>query len=252
MTNASSPDELDYAAFTRDPATLDEFLVQYSGPAGMRFLTYAKLADLQDIWARYHFVLEREFDFRILPDDAIVDVGAHHGIVALNYARLGASVYAFEPNPINYAVLKRNLALNPTYRISAAQQALAAQCGNVSFNFGKTSTTGALAIAERDWKRTDQSLLVEAVTLESIMHRHGLDAIKLLKVDCEGEEYDLFFNTPVSIIHSAAYMCVEVHPTKRYEPPVLEDFLASIGYEVMSKPAAHGCIELYCKYRGDE
>jgi len=49
----------------------------------------------------------------VKPGSIVVDVGAGDGYEALAYARLGATVYAFEPDAEAVALLRRNLGLNP-------------------------------------------------------------------------------------------------------------------------------------------
>jgi len=48
-----------------------------------------------------------------LKDKVIVDVGAFVGDTALYYANFGAIVYAYEPHPVNFYWLKKNIELNP-------------------------------------------------------------------------------------------------------------------------------------------
>ena len=47
-----------------------------------------------------------------LKDKVIVDVGAFVGDTALYYANFGGIVYAYEPHPVNFYWLKKNIACN--------------------------------------------------------------------------------------------------------------------------------------------
>lgn len=244
-------DEPGYAAFQQDPRMLETFLKEHLGQDGMRFLTYPKLAaGLTEIWNGYHHRLERTFGFAVQPGDRIMDIGAHHGIMSLNWARLGANVLAVEPNPINGTILERNITLNPGYHIMAVRKAAGETDGEATFNFGKTSTTGALLKCEREWKRTDQNCVVKMLSLTSLLNLSDVDHVKLLKIDCEGGEYDFLLSVPVEQLRRVAYLCLEVHPVRRYTPDMMERFLREAGYEIASKPGAHGCVDV-CGKRSD-
>lgn len=248
MDHSSPPDEIDFPAFRRDPASLDSYLTQCAGPNGLRFVTYPKLAALQRTWESYWRELSA-LGCRIEPDDTVVDIGAHHGIVSLNCARLGARVLALEPNPINFEVLRRNIALNPSYRIEARPLAVCGQAGKVIFNFGKTSTTGALTAAERDWKRTEYDHEVEGVTLSAALDSVGRGEIKLLKMDCEGAEHDILAREGADVLRRARFACVEAHPTRGHAADEVVSRLEKDGFKVKRTEGAHGCLELFAERR---
>lgn len=183
-------------------------------------------------------------------------MGAHHGFLSLGVASLGADVIAVEPNPINIDVIRRNLALHPEYRIALVQAAVGGRDGTASFNFGKTSTTGALNRAGRDWKRTLTDVEVRIVSLASLVDGGGAYAppVKLLNSDCEGGEYDFVMNAPLVALRTCEYLAFEVHPTMDTQPGNLLRYLADAGYEVLSHPGAmgsaiHGCTDVFAKLR---
>ena len=85
----------------------------------------------------------------------IIDIGAHHGIFSIFAASKGYNLLSFEPNPINFSILKKNLSENNDLDIQLFNQAVSKKSEILTFNMGKTSTTGALVNSNRDWKRTD-------------------------------------------------------------------------------------------------
>lgn len=53
---------------------------------------------------------------RVLPHcDRMIDFGAYIGFTALHAASHGVEVHAFEPNPVAYDLLARNVAANPNW-----------------------------------------------------------------------------------------------------------------------------------------
>ncbi len=238
-------DELDFESYQSDPSLLDQYLKRMNF-CGEPFWTFSKYADLQDIWTRYYCELKDNFGFSIAPSDIIFDIGAHHGIVAVNCARLGARVVAYEPHPVNFAVLQKNIALSSHWNIEAINKAVFSRNDQVIFNFGKTLTTGALVDVGRDWKRTSVNYCVDAVSFEEILRSYGQSKIKFMKIDCEGAEYEFLMKTQKEKIRLVEYYFIEAHPTKDYAPSDLYNFLKISGFETIAREAVHGCFDFIC------
>ena len=80
-------------------------------PNGLRFYLYSLDMVFSETFIHdIHFV---GFD---LKDKIIVDIGAFVGDTALYYANLGAIVYSYEPHPVNFYWLKKNIELNPNLK----------------------------------------------------------------------------------------------------------------------------------------
>ena len=69
--------------------------------------------DVQRELGMYETELTRSYRKYVRPGTLVFDVGAADGLTALTYARLGASVIAFEPDPKVVGRFRRNLDLNP-------------------------------------------------------------------------------------------------------------------------------------------
>jgi len=238
--------EITLTSYQNDPSILESQLSRFKSADGLEFYTYSHYLDLDRVWERYFDHLKDTFDFAIQPGDVVIDVGAHHGIVALNSARLGAKVFALEPYPINLDVLKRNVALYPQYDITIKAQAAFSKSGPAVFNAGKTSTTGALIDVGRDWKRTQENYEVQCINFEDLFRTYGLKNVKLLKLDCEGGEYDFLLNVSREQFRQVEFYYVETHQTKFYQSAVLEKFIKDQGYKIRFFQEPNGCVELVC------
>jgi len=115
----------------------------------------------------------------------IVDAGAFQGETALYFARRGAEVFAFEPDPANYAVLEQNLRLNPalSHLIHPERVAIGPD-GMVDFHGGLGGASGVFASG-------GPMLRVQSKSLDTILREKKLDHPYLLKADCKGTEFDL-------------------------------------------------------------
>ena len=128
----------------------------------------------------------------------VVDVGSYIGDFALWCAHeLGARVVAYEPTAENFAMLKKNLDLNPHLAglITAVDRGVAATPyvdANVHVHLREIHVSSDLYGDEPSAER--RSFACD--TLTEIMNKHGLDRVDLLKVDCEGGEYGIFPSTP--------------------------------------------------------
>lgn len=250
-------DEPNFEEYQSDPSCLDKYLQKFEGYRGLAHWTYPKLRDsCREVCQNYFGHLTSDLGFELLPGDRVIDAGAHHGFFSLGAASAGADVVAVEPNPINIDVIRRSLALHADYRVALIQAAVGGCDGMASFNFGKTSTTGALHRSGRDWKRTLTGIEVSVVSLSSLVDgaQTGAPRVKLLKCDTEGGEYDFIMNAPLEALRACEYLAFEVHPTLHSQPGELLQYLSDSGYSVLSYPGAmgtaiHGCSDVFAKRR---
>lgn len=123
--------------------------------------------------------------------DVALDVGANIGWYSLLLDKLmpdNSLIYAFEPDPLNYALLSSNIKLNNASKVVPVQLALSDknevrklyQYSNN--NLGRHSL---LDINESDYVE------VETITLDGYINSVGIDVekVKFLKIDIEGYEY---------------------------------------------------------------
>jgi FkbM family methyltransferase len=155
-------------------------------PGGGRMICSFDVPYEAMVWARQ----EEENELRALqtllsPGDHFVDCGANVGLWSLVAAgRVGAAgrVTAFEPNPLAYRRLVRNVAVSRLVgrRISAMNVAVAAQAGQMSFEMGTQHNLGRIVSDP-----AAESICVTAVALDD----QFADApIRALKLDIEGGE----------------------------------------------------------------
>lgn len=125
------------------------------------------------------------------PGDVVVDVGAHVGMFSI-FAALRfpeARIFAFEPDPANFANLTANLALNEVTRVVAQNLAITADGRQFSISAPATNTGGAGGF--RKAAAGESVAVIRSVTLDEAFARHGIDRCALLKIDCEGAEHEI-------------------------------------------------------------
>ena len=117
----------------------------------------------------------------------MVDVGAHWGSSLMRFARAGWSVYAFEPDPDQRAILVQNTAGFSQVRVDPRAVSNDGS-RNVPFFKSPVSTgiSGLLAFHPSHY----QAGTVETVALTDCLAESGITYVDFLKIDCEG--YDFF------------------------------------------------------------
>lgn len=120
---------------------------------------------------------------------SFVDVGANIGFFSLLLARLrpGVKVFAFEPNPKNYEVLRRNIAANGFSTVHTAPVALSESPGTATL-FIHASDMSASLCPDFEAKSTRGSAEVPVTTLDSYFQISNSTGPVVIKIDVEGNE----------------------------------------------------------------
>lgn len=168
----------------------------------------------------------------------VVDVGANAGFFCLRmFARYpSARVIAVEPLPANRALLERQRALNPGVELVVDGRAVAGRPGTMALHFDSRreySVDASLAPPPG----ADASVQVEVTTLADLYRDHGLTRCDLLKLDCEGAEYDILERCPDEVYAATDRIVLEVHerPGRPQAVDELVRFLRAKGYRVRNR-----------------
>lgn len=166
--------------------------------------------------------------FEISKKDIVVDIGAHIGTFSLFASQFANIVYAFEPISDNYKMLTYNIWLNNSKNIIPNQKAVSDSLGK-----RKIATTSWNTGGHSFYQKGDNYEKVETTTLEKIVKEYKLSRIDFLKMDCEGEEFNILFNAPNRILRKIGKISMECHGvTKRYTIHSMADFLIQKGFTV--------------------
>jgi FkbM family methyltransferase len=194
---------------------------------------HCQLGELEGLVSAY---LRRSYDYPAIdwPNvQTIIDAGANAGAVTLWFLTRArqASIVSVEPDPDVAGRLLRNIERNGAQdRVSTVAAALGPSEGTARFVAGQFTTQGR--IGELD----EPGFLVPVVTLQSIVDSKQWIGVDLLKLDCEGSEYDILFNADPSLLARITYIVGEYHPHSRYIWPDLRKHLQKAGYEVRDTP----------------
>jgi FkbM family methyltransferase len=153
------------------------------------------------------FVIFVRKDYGDLPSDSvIIDIGANIGVFALYAIHQGANkVFAYEPNSASFQCLQKNIERNGlALKISAHQLAVTSKPDQqVKFPVASSVYNSVLA------NDSDQEYeIVNTTSLDRIAQ--SLQTIDLAKIDCEGGEYDILFNSH-DVLNKIQQLKLEYH-----------------------------------------
>jgi len=172
--------------------------------------------------------------FEIGEADYVVDIGAHIGafsILASKYAKRGM-VYAFEPVPQNFEMLKQNACINKVTNIVPHDAAISDRSGERQLYLLSARNTGWNSFYTLG-AGYQTAIAVRTLSLEKVVEERGIPRIDLLKMDCEGAEYDILFACPARVLKFIRRISLEYHDVGEGRNVIsLERFLSRKGFEV--------------------
>jgi FkbM family methyltransferase len=147
-------------------------------------------------------------------------------------------VIGFEPFPHNFEIARRNIESNKlSTKVSLSMAGLGSNSGNISISPDYYSNEGSQAA------NSGKGVEVPVLTLEEIIKKYvvsGSEAV--LKMDCEGCEYETIGTAPIDALRRFEYIQIEYH--KGYK--TIREKLERCGFNVsVQRPLARRDAKLY-------
>ena len=142
--------------------------------------------------------------------DVVIDIGAHIGLFSMYLAKRWPTlkVLAFEPFPCNYRNCAENLRINGVDNVILSPEAIVHEKRRLSMAADPSNSGGASAVV-REFEAYGVTDDIPTITLDEVFQVHAIDRCKLLKIDCEGMEYEILHGTQV--LDQIEYLCGEFH-----------------------------------------
>jgi FkbM family methyltransferase len=180
--------------------------------------------------------LERD----IAPGATVVDIGANAGYFSLFAAAKfpHSRIFSYEPVPVNFVQLQRNRDRNNSMQMKCYQQAVAGKNGEISLSFDTTDSFTTSATMIKQANAEENSLRVPCVSLSALMDGNDITKCDLLKMDCEGAEYDILYNCPAEYLQRIDQIAMEVHRGEKGNQNIdaLEAFFHKHGFSTRHRP----------------
>ena len=135
-----------------------------------------------------------ELDTKIIREeikegDVVIDVGANIGYYTLIFAQLvgkTGKVFAFEPEPKNFYILKKNIEINNYTNVVVEQKIVSDKCGKMKLFISDSDIVGHRI---HKMGNLEKFIELESVTLDDYMKKLNLvSKVNFIKIDVEGAE----------------------------------------------------------------
>jgi len=124
----------------------------------------------------------------IKQDDIILDIGANIGYYTLMFAKLvgeNGKVFAFEPDPTNFALLKKNVEINGYKNVVLINKAVSNKTGKLRLFLCENNKGDHRIYDSKDGRKFIE---IESVKLDDYFKNQN-DKINFIKMDIQGAEY---------------------------------------------------------------
>jgi FkbM family methyltransferase len=195
---------------------------------GLRYLVRAGETDLSVVNEAAMFNPYLGTGHISVPEDAVVlDVGANMGDFAIQIAQVcrKGRVIAVEPVGAYARVIAMQSLLNGFDNVTCIQAALSDHEGHMDIHV--KGAHSSLYWGDNGGKTET----VRLTTLSHLMQEQGINQIDLLKLDCEGAEWDILPDAE-AVLPKIRQICMEFHCARGWTGASLAAWLRERGFEV--------------------
>ena len=161
-------------------------------------------------------------------NSTVIDVGGHIGSFSIMSATVGARAIVLEPVPANFQLITENVRLNNLQnQVKAINAAVWSSAGEQSLGVADDSMGGS-----GFWykKPTVPQIMVRTVRLSEVMAAERIETCDLLKLDCEGAEFEILNSLEPEVWPRIRAIVMEYHMFAGYTLGQLDDLLLNHGY----------------------
>jgi len=182
--------------------------------------------------------LEESFRwYRPKSGDLVFEIGAHCGVSTYHFAQMvgpEGKVVAFEPDPVNFEILKRNIVRHNLTNVELVNAAVAGTAGKMAFS--SEGTVGSMLISVLDRAPASNVVTVDAITLADTFERWGVP--DFCKVDIEGSEIEVIAKSADLLRKNKTNFALDtchLKPDGKSTHSDIETLFRSYGYEAASE-----------------
>jgi len=175
----------------------------------------------------------------VKPGMKILEVGANIGYYAVLETKLAGEngyLYAFEPSPFNFNLLKRNIELNKIKNAEVYQKAAGAENEMAKFYVAnKSNLSSFIKRDDMDMYRNGKIIDVEIIKLDDFLKNKDVDFIRM---DVEGYEKEILRGIEETMkTQHPKHFFIEIHSEllhkKNSSAGEILEYLNNFGYEVI-------------------
>lgn len=203
------------------------------GDSGLKF----QVRNFHDVWVIKEVCLDQCYlnpNLEMVHNPVIIDIGACLGAFAVDagsrYPK--GRIYAYEPFLPSYELLNRNIGMNHLPNVSAFPYAVAGLPGNRKLYLNSRYPM-LHSMVPSDQTGPQTAVEIRATSLDSIMADNAIDRCDILKIDCEGSEFEIVLEASDETLERIRFVSLEYHDgVTALAHGDLVRFLADRGFDV--------------------
>lgn len=161
--------------------------------------------DPSELWCLDEIVINNDYlldNFINNINKNFIDIGANCGVATIILAKQNplSTIYSFEPDPRVYEVLKSNVTANELNNVKLFNFAVSKKNNILELFYhphysGGNTTYSDSKSFNNYFNLNAESINIKTISLDEIISNNSIDSIELLKIDCEGAEYDIIYDS---------------------------------------------------------
>ncbi len=187
---------------------LTGYFKPYSGQIRFRNNLILNVDSKSDLSSISVIFFKKEYGL-ISSNSTILDIGANKGYFSIYAAEKSKNsiIYSFEPVKTNFSILKKNIHENGfDQRIQPVNIALAGK--TEKRNISLKSSIEASLIFKNNFQNKE---VVSCLSFNDMYSKYNLKLVDLIKMDCEGAEYEILYNTDKDVLYNINEIRMEYH-----------------------------------------
>lgn len=170
-------------------------------------------------------------------DMICVDLGSNIGYYAVIESNLigeTGKIFAIEPSPVNFPVLKSNLENQKMNNFLAFNIAIGDKNEEMEFIISSKSNWSKIRMNNEKINPEDKIIKIPVKTLDSFVNENNITKIDILRMDVEGFEYNILLGANKILEKFKPKIFVEIHKMYLGKGKTYEIFneLKNKGYEI--------------------
>ena len=154
----------------------------------------------------YHVFVKNEYNVLNVKNKIVLDIGANIGDSSIYFSLNGAkNVIGLEPFPMNQKIALMNIEKN---NLKEKCKIVLAGCGkpqNIQLESNFKSDVDSVLENQKSGKR------ISIYSLEQLVKKFKIPNNSILKIDCEGCEYEAILNSPQWVLRKFDQILIEYH-----------------------------------------
>jgi len=194
------------------------------------------LSLFHEVWVDRHYTIP---GYVISSGDTVIDIGANVGTFTLWTANAapGVRIIAVEPFAPTIEFLRKNLAESKVKNVTVIEACCGGNSGEAQLRL--RGPAASHTIYRKDVYGSELPVIAQCrmITLDQLFSDHGVQRCDLLKLDCEGAEYEILFSASQDTLDRVQRIVMEYHTgMNEHTPEALAAELRRLGFEVQLLP----------------